>query len=78
MEQLTGTPLQILMFLGSLIGIIVKSRNELKNMYNSIILEYTSLLETLKESENKCKEELDLVKSDIVKLKVKLAKLEGN
>jgi hypothetical protein len=60
MEQLTGTPLQILMFLGSLIGIIVKSRNELKTMYNSIILEYTSLLETLKESENKCKEELFL------------------
>lgn len=77
MESLINSSLfEVVGFFGSLIAIIIKSRNELKNMYNSIILEYSQLIETLKESEKKCKEELAEVKDDIVKLKIKVTKLE--
>lgn len=68
--------IQFILFLSLLFGIIYKARNELKIMYQNIISEYDKLLNEIKERENTCKEELEIIKNDIIKLKIELNKLK--
>lgn len=68
--------IQFILFLSLLFGIIYKARNELKIMYQNIISEYDKLLNEIKERENACKEELEIIKNDIIKLKIELNKLK--
>lgn len=76
MEIINNDIFKNILLLSSILGIIIKSKSELKTMYKSIIKEYEILLNTLKESESKCKEELEEVKSDIIKLRIHIARLE--
>jgi len=68
--------IQFILFLSLLSGIIYKARNELKILYQNIISEYDKLLNEIKERENSCKEELEIIKNDIIKLNIELNKLK--